>query len=199
MQELLLVDFENVQRVDLSRLDEGCHAIRFVGASQKAIPIELVTSAQKLGPCVEWQKIEGNGKNALVSMNYRLPPVHKPASGKQTFVCPSPIRDILAARERLLERVAPNLPDDDSLTPRKETSNGQSRQAKKRTEETKAAEKTCSPNLGWPRLTETRKSTALNNGEDPRTDRALHPAEQYDFGDCEPACLHNFAHLPTSR
>ena len=64
-QELLLVDFENVQQVDLSRLDEGCHVIIFVGASQKAIPIELVTYAQKLGARVEWQKIEGNGSNAL--------------------------------------------------------------------------------------------------------------------------------------
>lgn len=64
-QELLLVDFENVQQLDLSRLEEGCYVIIFVGASQKAIPIELVTSAQKLGPRVEWQKVEGNGSNAL--------------------------------------------------------------------------------------------------------------------------------------
>jgi hypothetical protein len=64
-QELLLVDFENVQQVDLSRLDEGCRVIIFVGASQKAIPIELVTSAQRLGPRIEWQRIEGNGTNAL--------------------------------------------------------------------------------------------------------------------------------------
>ena len=65
IQKLLLVDFENVQQVDLSRLDPACRVIVFVGASQKAIPIELVTSAQKLGPRVEWQKIEGNGSNAL--------------------------------------------------------------------------------------------------------------------------------------
>lgn len=64
-QELLLVDFENVQQVELSRLDERWHVIIFVGASQKAIPVALVTSAQKLGSRVEWQKIEGNGSNAL--------------------------------------------------------------------------------------------------------------------------------------
>jgi len=64
-QELLLVDFENVQQVDLSRLDDSTSVIIFVGASQKAIPIELVTSAQKLGARVEWQKIEGSGSNAL--------------------------------------------------------------------------------------------------------------------------------------
>ena len=64
-QELLLVDFENVQQVDLSRLDDSTNVIIFVGASQKAVPIELVTSAQKLGARVEWQKIEGTGSNAL--------------------------------------------------------------------------------------------------------------------------------------
>ena len=65
MNKLLLVDFENVQQVDLSKLDESYQVIIFVGASQKNIPIDLVTSAQKLGSRVEWQKVEGNGSNAL--------------------------------------------------------------------------------------------------------------------------------------
>ena len=64
-QELLLVDFENVQQVDLSRLGHSTNVIIFVGASQKAVPIELVSSAQMLGTRLEWQKIEGNGSNAL--------------------------------------------------------------------------------------------------------------------------------------
>jgi hypothetical protein len=64
-QKLLLVDFENVQQVDLSRLSDSTNVIIFVGASQKTVPIELVTSAQRLGARVEWQKIEGNGSNAL--------------------------------------------------------------------------------------------------------------------------------------
>lgn len=64
-QELLLVDFENVQQVDLARLNDNTNVIIFVGASQKSVPIELVTSAQKLGARVDWQKIEGNGSNAL--------------------------------------------------------------------------------------------------------------------------------------
>ena len=64
-QKLLLVDFENVQQVDISRLDDGTNVIIFVGASQKAVPIELVTLAQRLGERVEWQKVEGNGSNAL--------------------------------------------------------------------------------------------------------------------------------------
>lgn len=63
--KLLLVDFENVQQVDFSRLDKTYSVVIFVGASQKNIPIELVTNAQKFGIPVEWKKIEGNGSNAL--------------------------------------------------------------------------------------------------------------------------------------
>jgi hypothetical protein len=64
-QELLLIDFENVQQVDLSSLGGSIDVVIFIGASQKAIPVELVTSAQKLGARVTWQKVEGNGSNAL--------------------------------------------------------------------------------------------------------------------------------------
>lgn len=63
--KLLLIDFENVQQVDLARLDENFHIIIFVGSSQKSVPIDLVTSAQKLGSRVEWQRVDGNGTNAL--------------------------------------------------------------------------------------------------------------------------------------
>ena len=63
--KLLLVDFENVQQVDLSRLDDDFHVIVFVGASQKSVPIELVKILQRLGDRVAWQKVEGNGSNAL--------------------------------------------------------------------------------------------------------------------------------------
>lgn len=64
-EKLLLVDFENVQQVDLSRLDQTYSVIIFVGANQRSVPIDLVSNAQKLGPRVEWQKIDGNGSNAL--------------------------------------------------------------------------------------------------------------------------------------
>lgn len=63
--KLLLVDFENVQQIDLSRLGDNFHVVIFVGSSQKSVPIDLVTSAQILGDRVEWQRIEGNGSNAL--------------------------------------------------------------------------------------------------------------------------------------
>jgi len=62
---LLLVDFENVPRVDLTRLDESYRVIIFVGMSQKSVPLELVTATQKLGGRVEWQKVSGEGRNAL--------------------------------------------------------------------------------------------------------------------------------------
>ena len=64
-QTLLLVDFENVQQVDLARLDDSFQIIIFVGAAQKSIPIELVANAQKLGSRIEWQRVDANGSNAL--------------------------------------------------------------------------------------------------------------------------------------
>ena len=64
-QKLLLVDFENVQQIDLSKLDESYSIIIFVGSNQKSIPVDLVMNAQKLGTQVNWQKVEGNGTNAL--------------------------------------------------------------------------------------------------------------------------------------
>lgn len=63
--KLLLVDYENVQQVELAGLDDSFRVIIFVGADQKSVPFELVTKAQKLGSRVEWQKITGNGTNAL--------------------------------------------------------------------------------------------------------------------------------------
>ena len=64
-QKLLLVDFENVQQVNLSYLDANFNVIIFVGVTQKNVPIELVINAQKLGTRIEWLRVEGNGSNAL--------------------------------------------------------------------------------------------------------------------------------------
>lgn len=64
-QKLLLVDFENVRQVDLTRLDDKFQVIIFVGASQKSVPMDLVASAQKLGTRAEWQQVDANGNNAL--------------------------------------------------------------------------------------------------------------------------------------
>lgn len=63
--KILIVDFENVQRFDLSRLDENHHVVIVTGAGQKNVPVGLVASAQKFGSQLEWQQVEGSGKNAL--------------------------------------------------------------------------------------------------------------------------------------
>jgi hypothetical protein len=63
--KLLLVDFENVQKVALTELDSNYRVVIFVGASQKNLPFDLVTVAQQLGNRVEWQKVAGEGRNAL--------------------------------------------------------------------------------------------------------------------------------------
>jgi hypothetical protein len=64
-QKLLLIDFENVQQIDFSGLDDTFQVVIFVGVFQKSIPIELVIQAQGLGNRVRWQQVEGNGGNAL--------------------------------------------------------------------------------------------------------------------------------------
>jgi len=63
--KLLLVDFENVQQLNLRKLDPEFNIAIYVGASQKSVPIELVTAAQGLGSRVEWFRVDGNGSNAL--------------------------------------------------------------------------------------------------------------------------------------
>jgi len=63
---VLLVDYENVQSVDLSLIQEQNPQIKiFVGQSQSKLPLALVQSTQKLGDAVEWIKIEGSGNNSL--------------------------------------------------------------------------------------------------------------------------------------
>lgn len=61
----LLIDFENVQKVDISKTAGDVHILIFMGENQKNIPAELVIHGQKLGSRLEWKKIQGNGKNAL--------------------------------------------------------------------------------------------------------------------------------------
>ncbi len=61
----LLIDYENIQKVDLSGLKEDFKIMIFVGFSQKNLPFELVQQAQGFGGKLEWVKIDGNGNNAL--------------------------------------------------------------------------------------------------------------------------------------
>ena len=62
---MMLVDVENVQKLDLGAVP-GHAAVRiFVGASQAKVPMGLVLQAQALGARLEWIRIEGQGSNAL--------------------------------------------------------------------------------------------------------------------------------------
>ena len=64
-ERILFVDFENVQKLDLSSLADDFRITIFVGNSQKNIPIDLVRDAQRFGSRLEWVKISGEGSNAL--------------------------------------------------------------------------------------------------------------------------------------
>ena len=66
MDKVLLIDFENVQKIDLEYLErKDCKVCIFIGSSQNKLPFDLVRSAQRLGTKVEWIKIDGTGSNAL--------------------------------------------------------------------------------------------------------------------------------------
>jgi hypothetical protein len=66
MEKVLLVDFENVQNINLGQIEKFDYRIYvFIGKSQSKIPFDLVREAQKLGGKLEWIKIDGNGSNAL--------------------------------------------------------------------------------------------------------------------------------------
>lgn len=63
---ILLVDYENIQDIDLSVIQERDIDIKiFVGQAQKKISIDLVQTMQPFGTKVEWIEIEGSGNNAL--------------------------------------------------------------------------------------------------------------------------------------
>jgi len=66
MNKVLLVDYENVQAVNLTEIERmNCRVSIFTGSSQSKIPIDLVSSAQALGARLDWIRIDGNGPNAL--------------------------------------------------------------------------------------------------------------------------------------
>jgi hypothetical protein len=65
-EKILFVDFENVQKIKLEKLDSRKSLILlFVGRNQNKIPFELVRDAQRFGDQLIWVKIEGAGKNNL--------------------------------------------------------------------------------------------------------------------------------------
>ena len=64
-RKLLLVDFENKQKVDLSSLDESFKAIIFVGANQNPPNASKKPATAHRFSRVDFLKISGTGKNAL--------------------------------------------------------------------------------------------------------------------------------------
>ncbi len=66
MKMILMIDYENVQSLNLENLDPNLVEIWFfIGKSQNKIPFDLVASTQPFGSSLRWIKIEGNGKNNL--------------------------------------------------------------------------------------------------------------------------------------
>lgn len=63
--QLVLVDFENVQKLDLARLPAQARIKVFVGQTQSKLATALVQQAQALGSRLTWVTIDGNGRNAL--------------------------------------------------------------------------------------------------------------------------------------
>ncbi|WP_204113982.1 PIN domain-containing protein [Shimia biformata] len=62
----ILVDFENVQPKNLGLLrGHAFTLVIFVGANQKSVPFDFATALQDLGENASYQKITGNGANAL--------------------------------------------------------------------------------------------------------------------------------------
>lgn len=65
-QNIVLIDFENVQPESLSLLAQDHFRVMvFVGANQTKIPLDTAASLQRLGPRAEYIQVAGNGPNAL--------------------------------------------------------------------------------------------------------------------------------------
>jgi hypothetical protein len=62
---VLLVDYENIGKVDLGAIPTGVRVPFFFGASQRSVPTEFLKAALKLGERFVPIDIEGQGKNAL--------------------------------------------------------------------------------------------------------------------------------------
>ena len=62
---VLLIDLENVQKIDLSLVPSDARVLVFYGVTQKKLPEALVVQAQPLGNRLKWIKISGQGPNAL--------------------------------------------------------------------------------------------------------------------------------------
>src|SRR6266550_7656953 len=62
---VLLVDYENIGKIDLGAIPAGVRVPFFFGASKRSVPTEFLKAAVKLGERFVQIDIEGQGKNAL--------------------------------------------------------------------------------------------------------------------------------------
>jgi hypothetical protein len=66
MKRIILIDFENIQKLDFDHMDTtDTEILIFVGRSQNKISFHLVEKAQAFGERLKWLKIAGDGKNNL--------------------------------------------------------------------------------------------------------------------------------------
>ncbi|HXY95684.1 MAG TPA: PIN domain-containing protein [Steroidobacteraceae bacterium] len=64
-ESVLLVDYENIGKIDLAAIPERVRVPFFFGASQRTVPTDFLKAALKLGERFVPIDIEGQGKNAL--------------------------------------------------------------------------------------------------------------------------------------
>ena len=64
-ESVLLVDYENIGKIDLAAIPEGVRVPFFFGASQRTVPTDFLKAALRLGERFIPIDIEGQGKNAL--------------------------------------------------------------------------------------------------------------------------------------
>ena len=64
-ESVLLVDYENIGKIDLGAIPEGVRVPFFFGASQRSVPTDFLKAALRLGERFVPIDIEGQGKNAL--------------------------------------------------------------------------------------------------------------------------------------
>jgi hypothetical protein len=62
----ILVDYENVQDININIIDKNIKMLIICGENQHKIPIDLIQKTQPFGNSIEWLQIKSNGKkNAL--------------------------------------------------------------------------------------------------------------------------------------
>jgi hypothetical protein len=64
-ETFLLVDYENVHALPLSRLPDDWLVRVFAGRNQNAVNMDTVKETQPLGKRLEWTTIQGDGRNNL--------------------------------------------------------------------------------------------------------------------------------------